>query len=312
MPGSLEVNKETLSNTYAQFTAEPFERGFGATLGNAIRRVLLSSITGSAVTAVKIEGVHHELSSIPGVREDVTEIVLNIKSLRLKLHGTGPKTIYLRKRGMGVAVAKDITSDASVEIVTPDLVIATLDKNGNLNMQMTVEKGYGYVPASASRQEDRAIGTIPIDAIFSPVRRVNFTVESARLGMITDYDRLILEIETDGSVHPRAVLHSAAKILGRHLTLFVSSEDVDDEQGTDEKVAELTPKTLNMLNLSVTELELSARSMNCLKTTEIQTLGELVRKTEKEMLDTKNFGKKSLDEIKQALGTIGLSFGMKV
>ena len=309
VPKKLDVEKETLSKTYGKFFAEPFERGFGATIGNSLRRILLSSIAGAAVTSIKIEGVLHEFSTIPGVKEDVTDMILNIKNLRLKLHSDKPKMIHLKKKGGGEARAKDIIHDADVEILTPDLHIATLDKDGNLDMEMTVKTGRGYVPAERNKEEGTAIGVIPIDAIFSPIRKVNFTVENARVGRVTDYDKLIMEVWTDGSVRPDDVLGFAAKIFKDHLSIFINFEEL--EQPEEQEAGERKESNKNLLR-SVHELELSVRAANCLKNANIRTIADLVQRSESEMLKTKNFGRKSLNEIKEILQEMGLSLGMKV
>ncbi|MFQ5579819.1 MAG: DNA-directed RNA polymerase subunit alpha [Nitrospiria bacterium] len=309
IPKNLEIEKKTLSKTYGKFYAEPFERGFGNTIGNSLRRVLLSSIEGSAVTSVKIEGVLHEFSSMPGVKEDVTDIILNIKNLRLKLHSSGSKVIHLKKKGIGPVLASDITHDADIEILTPDLHIATLDKDGKIDMELVVKNGRGYVPSERNKEEGNAIGVIPIDAIFSPIRKVNYSVENARVGRVTDYDKLIFEIETDGSIRPDDVLGHAAQILREHLGLFVNF---------DEPVETVEPKRDEGKNYnknlfrSVHELELSVRAANCLKNASIRTIADLVQRSEPEMLKTKNFGRKSLNEIKEILHEMGLSLGMEI
>jgi len=309
IPKKLEVEKETLSKTYGKFTAEPFERGFGTTIGNSLRRVLLSSIAGAAVTSIKIEGALHEFSTIPGVKEDVTDIILNIKNLRLKLHSGKEKVIYLRKKGPGKILAKHITPDADVEVLVPDLHIATLDKDGSIDIEMVVQVGRGYVSAEHNKEEDMPIGTIPVDAVFSPIRKVNFTVENARVGRVTDYDKLIMEIWTDGSVRPDDVLGISAKNLKDHLHLFINFEESDLSTEQDHN----NDQEFNQnLTKNVHELELSVRAANCLKNASIRTIGDLVQRTEPEMLRTKNFGRKSLNEIKEILVEMGLSLGMKV
>lgn len=309
VPKKLDVEKETLSKTYGKFFAEPFERGFGSTIGNSLRRVLLSSIAGAAVTSIKIEGVLHEFSTLAGVKEDVTDMILNIKNLRLRLHSDKPKVIHLKKKGAGEVRAKDIIHDADVEILTPDLHIATLDKDGHLDMEMTVKTGRGYVPAERNKEEGMAIGVIPVDSIFSPIRKVNFTVENARVGRVTDYDKLILEIWTDGSVHPEDVLGFSAKILKDHLSIFINFEEM--EQPIQQEADERKEFNKNLLR-SVHELELSVRAANCLKNANIRTIADLVQRSEGEMLKTKNFGRKSLNEIKEILQEMGLSLGMKL
>jgi len=310
IPKKLESETETLTATYGKFYAEPFERGFGTTIGNSLRRILLSSIAGAAVTSVKIEGVLHEFSTIPGVKEDVTDIVLNIKNLRFKLHTDRPKTVRLRKKGPGEAKAKDIIHDADVEVLNPDLHIATLDKEANLDIEMVIRIGSGYMPAERNKEEGMPIGVIPVDSIFTPVKKVNFTVENARVGRITDYDKLIMEIWTDGGVKPEDALAYAAKILKDHLAIFINFDESIEpvlEQVEDKK----TEFNKHLLR-SVHELELSVRAANCLKNANIKTIGDLVQRSESEMLRTKNFGRKSLNEIKEILTEMGLSLGMKV
>lgn len=309
IPKKLDIDKDTLSENYGKFFAEPFERGFGATIGNSLRRILLSSIAGAAVTSIKIEGVLHEFSTVPGVKEDVTDIILNIKNLRLTLHGDKPKVIHLKKKGAGKVCAKHITSDADIEILDPELQIATLDKDGKIDIEMVVQKGRGYVPSIQNKDEDMSIGEIPIDAIFSPIRKVNFSVENARVGRVTDYDKLIIEIWTDGSVRPDDVLGFAAKILKDHLSLFINFEEVEPPV---EKKQAVDEEFNNNLLKNVRELELSVRAANCLKNASIRTIGDLVQRSESEMLRTKNFGRKSLNEIKEILHEMGLSLGMDV
>ena len=311
VPMRVDVEKDSHSSTYGRFTAEAFERGFGTTIGNSLRRVLLSSLGGAAVATVRIEGVLHEFSTMPGITEDVTSIVLNVKSLRLKLHTDKPKTIRLRKKGPGEAKASDITHDADVAILNPDLHIATLDKEATLDMEMSVRPGRGYVPAERNKEEGLAIGVIPIDSIYSPVRRANFHVENARVGRMTDYDKLTMEIWTDGSVTPRDALSSAALILRDHLEIFVRPEELTEakpEMRKDEERGEVNKNLFRGVN----ELELSVRAANCLKNANIKTIADLVQKTEMEMLKTKNFGKKSLNEIKEILAEMGLSLGEKL
>ncbi len=311
IPMRVELEKETATPTYGKFTTEAFERGFGTTVGNSLRRVLLSSLTGAAVTTVRIEGVLHEFSTIPGVTEDVTGIILNIKNLRLKLHTDKPKTIRLRKKGPGEAKGSDIIHDADVLILTPDLHIATLDKEATLDMEMVVKTGRGYVPAERNKEEGLPIGVVAVDSIFSPVKRVNFLVENARVGRVTDYDKLLLEIWTDGSVTPQDALSTAAGILREHLDIFIHPEELTTpkaEARTEEGGREVNKNLFR----SVNELELSVRAANCLKNANIKTIADLVQKTEMEMLKTKNFGKKSLNEIKEILAEMGLSLGIKL
>ena len=311
IPMRVEVDKDTLSPTYGKFIAEPFERGFGTTIGNSLRRVLLSSLTGAAVTSVRIESVLHEFSTVPGVTEDVTGIILNVKSLRLKLHTDKPKTIHLRKKGPGEAKASDIIHDADVEILNPDLHIATLDKEATVDMEMVVKPGRGYVPAERNKEEGLPIGVIPVDSIFSPVKRVNFQVENARVGRVTDYDKLLIEIWTDRSISPQEALSTAAGVLREHLTIFISPEELSEPKPEAKRDEERREINKNLFR-SVNELELSVRAANCLKNANIKTIADLVQKTETEMLKTKNFGKKSLNEIKEILAEMGLGLGGKI
>ena len=309
-PKRLEAEKETLTPSYGKFTAEPFERGFGITIGNSLRRILLSSLQGAAIASVKIDGVLHEFSTIPGVKEDATEILLNLKEIRLKLHTDGPKTIRVKAEGPKVVKAGDILTGEAVEILNPDLLIATLSRDAKLSMEMMVKMGKGYVPAERNKEEDQPIGTIPIDAIFSPIRKVNYTVTNARVGQITDYDKLTIEVWTDGSLNPEEAVAHAAKILKEQLSIFITFEEEEEVEGV--KEAEDSEVLNENLYRSVDELELSVRSANCLKHANIKLIGDLVQKTEAEILATKNFGRKSLNEIKELLTDMGLSLGMKL
>ncbi len=311
IPIRVEGDKETLSPIYGKFTSEAFERGFGTTLGNSLRRVLLSSLTGAAATTVRIEGVMHEFSTIPGVAEDVTGIILNIKSLRFKLHTEKPKSIHLRRKGPGEAKGSDIIHDADVMVLTPDLHIATLDKEATLDVEMVVKPGRGYVPAERNKEEGLPIGVIAVDSIFSPVKRVNFHVDNARVGRVTDYDKLTVEIWTDGSITPADALSTAAGILRDHLDIFIHPEELSEAPA--EMYPEDQTREVNKnLFRSVNELELSVRAANCLKNANIKTIADLVQRTEVEMLKTKNFGKKSLNEIKEILSEMGLGLGSKL
>ena len=309
-PKRIETDRSSLSSDYGRFVAEPFERGFGVTVGHALRRVLLSSLTGTAVTALKIQGVYHEFSTIPGVLEDTTEIILNIKELLLKLHVDRPKQLVLQVTGPMDVLARDITPDADVEVLNPDLHIATLNKDATLEITMDVQLGRGYVPAERHAQEIVDPQVIPIDAVFSPIRKVSFHVENTRVGQATDYDRLILDVHTNGSLHPEEAVAQAARILQEHLQVFVSfhEEPMQEVPAVDEERQRL----FENLNRSVDELELSVRSYNCLKNANIRTIGELVQKNESEMLKTRNFGRKSLNEIKEILTEMGLSLGMNL
>jgi DNA-directed RNA polymerase subunit alpha len=310
-PKRLEFERETLTDRFGRFHAQPFERGFGTTIGNAMRRVLLSSIEGAAVTAVKIEGVLHEFSPIPGVVEDATDIILNLKQVPLKMHTDAVKTLYLNVSKGGEVRARDIQTDADVEILEPDAHIATVADNGKLQMEMRVKRGRGYVSADKNFDEDLGIGWIPIDSVHSPIKKVNYLVESARIGQNTDYDKLTIDVWTNGSVTPRDAISLSSKLIRDHLNIFVNLEDAGDIQL---EAAGDQPRSASNENLdkSVEELELSVRSYNCLKNANIRTIRELVQKTEGEMLKTKNFGRKSLNEIKEILGTMGLSLGMRL
>lgn len=311
MPKMLMCDEATFTPEYGKFIAEPFERGYGATLGNALRRALISSIEGAAVTSIKIEGVLHEFSSIPGVVEDVSQIILHIKKLVLRSHSRETKTISLRVQKKGDVTARDIIVDETIEILNPDLHIATLTKNIKLNIDMEVNKGRGYVPAERNKKENQPIGFIAIDSIFSPVRRVNFNVEDTRIGQVTDYDKLILEIWTDTSSSPKEALIYAANIIQKHLDVFVEFGKLPEEEiEVEEKNAE-KEEFDEKLNTPVLELELSVRSANCLREAKIKTIGDLVRKSEQEMLKYRNFGKKSLNEIRAILQKMNLDFGMK-
>ena len=311
-PKRLEVEKETLTPFYGKFAAEPFERGFGITIGNSLRRILLSSLQGGAITSVKIDGVLHEFSTIPGAKEDVTEIILNLKEVRLKLHTEGPKTIRLRAEGPKVLKAGDVVTGDAVEILNPDHYIATLSRDGKLSMEMVVKMGRGYVPAERNKEENQPIGTVPMDAIFSPIKKVNYTVTNARVGQITDYDKLTLEVWTDGSINPEEAVAHSAKILKDQLSIFITFEEEEEsETAYSEEEEEKEAFNENLLR-SVDELELSVRSANCLKHANIKLIGDLVQKTEAEILATKNFGRKSLNEIKEILAEMGLSLGMRL
>jgi DNA-directed RNA polymerase subunit alpha len=311
MPKKLQYDPKKVTDTYGKFTAEPLERGFGTTLGNSLRRVLLSSLEGSAITAVKIAGVQHEFSSIPGVVEDTTDLILNLKEIRLKLHTDKPKALTLKAKGPGTVTARDIEADAEVEILNPDLHVATIDKNGKLEVEMWARRGRGYVPSEKNKEPGQPIGVIPIDAIFSPIRKVNFKVENARVGQETDYDKLVLDVWTDGSLRPDDAVAHAAKLLKDHLSFFIHLPEEEETPVSEEELKKSPAYNENLLR-SVNELELSVRAANCLKNAGIETIAEMVQKTESEMLKTKNFGRKSLNEIKEILGGMGLNLGMKV
>ncbi|HXR40526.1 MAG TPA: DNA-directed RNA polymerase subunit alpha [Terracidiphilus sp.] len=309
-PKRLVANTETLTERYGMFTAQPFQRGFGTTIGNSLRRVLLSSIEGAAITAVRIDGVEHEFSPIPGVVEDATDIILNLKQIPFKIMGEGVKTVRLNVEQPGDVRSGQIETDADVEVLDRDVHVATVSEGGRLSIEMRLKSGRGYVSADKNFDEDLALGYIPIDSVHSPVRKVNFSVEAARLGQMTDYDKLTLEVWTNGAVSPQDAIGYAAKLLKDHMTIFINFEEVAEQA---EEVSERGMDKMNeVLNRSVEELELSVRSYNCLKNANIQTIGELVQKTEAEMLRTKNFGRKSLNEIKEILANMGLSLGMRI
>lgn len=310
-PKRLFSDPTTATDTFGHFQAQPFERGFGTTIGNAMRRVLLSSIEGAAITAVKIEGILHEFSSIPGVREDVTDVIMNLKKIPIKLNVNRPKTLYLEATGKGDLKSGDIKPDPDVEILDPEIFIATVNEKANLKIEMRVKPGRGYVPADENFDEDLDISYIPLDSVHSPVKKVDFGVESARLGQLTDYDQLNLDIWTNGCISPQGAVAQAAKILKDQLYIFINFEEEPELQEAEEQDEELEGINEN-LSKSVEELELSVRSYNCLKNANIRNIGELVAKSEADMLKTKNFGRKSLSEIKEILSGMGLSFGMKL
>jgi len=311
-PEKLDIEPGDDPKREATIVAEPLERGFGLTLGNALRRVLLSSLQGAAITSIKIDGVLHEFSSIPGVREDVTDIVLNVKAVAVRMHGDGPKRIYIKASGPGEVTAGQIETGHDIEIMNPEHVICTLDDGAKLNMEMTVETGKGYVAGASSRAADAPIGLIPVDALFSPVRKVSYKVENTRVGQVTDYDKLSMRVETNGAVTPEDAVALAARILQDQLQLFINFEEPQAHHapGVEEPHGEL-PFNKNLL-LKVDELELSVRSANCLKNDNIIYIGDLVQKTEAEMLRTPNFGRKSLNEIKEVLSQMGLHLGMQI
>jgi DNA-directed RNA polymerase subunit alpha len=309
-PRRLEVEEGSLTSTYGRFYCEPLERGFGTTLGNALRRVLLSSLQGAAITSIRIDGVLHEFSTIPGVMEDVATVVLNLKDVRVRMNSEGPKLIRVKKSGEGTVVAGDLFSaDQTVEIMNPDHKICTLGPDSDFEMEVTVDLGKGYVLADKNKTDEMPIGTIPIDSVFSPIRRVNYTVTPARVGRETDFDRLNMEIWTDGAIQPTDAIAFAAKILKEQLTIFINFEEQAETPALHVDVPE--PLNPNLFK-SVDELELSVRSANCLQNANIRFIGELVQKTEAEMLKTKNFGRKSLNEIKETLSSLGLSLGMAI
>lgn len=308
-PKKLICEEESLSDTYGKFIAEPFERGYGMTIGNSLRRVLVSSIEGAAVTSLKIDGVLHEFSTIPAVLEDVTQIVLNVKQMVLRSHARQPKTIVIEKDKKGPVTAGDFEGDDAIEVVNSDLHLCTLTKAGKFRMELEVSRGRGYVPAEKHKREGQPIGTIPMDALFSPVKRVNFSVEETRVGQVTDYDRLLLEVWTNGSMSPKDALLYASNILQRHLDLFVNYGTLPDEPEEEEPTA-VDEELQEKLKTPISELELSVRSANCLREAEIRTIGDLVKKGPQELLKYRNFGKKSLVEIEELLKGMGLSLGM--
>ena len=312
-PKRLVANTETLTERYGMFTAQPFERGFGSTIGTGLRRVLLSSIEGAAITAVRIEAssglVAHEFSPIPGVVEDATDIILNLKQVPFKMIGEGTRIARLTIDHSGEAISGQIETDADVEVLDRNMHIATIGEGGRLSIEMRLKSGRGYVAADRNYDEDLPLGYIPIDSVHSPVRKVNFTVEASRLGQMTDYDKLTIEVWTNGAISPQDSIGQAAKLLKDHMAIFINFEEVPE--ATEEPSERGMGQMNEVLNRSVEELELSVRSYNCLKNANIQTIGDLVQKTEAEMLRTKNFGRKSLNEIKEILANLGLSFGMK-
>ncbi len=308
-PKRLVANTETLTERYGMFTAQPFERGFGSTIGTGLRRVLLSSIEGAAITAVRIDGVSHEFSPIPNVVEDATDIILNLKQIPFKMAVEGMRTIRLKVDKPGQVLSGQIETDADIEVLDRNMHIATVGEGGKLNIEMRVRSGRGYVGADRNNDEDLAIGYIPIDSVHSPVRKVNFSVEAARLGQMTDYDKLTIEVWTNGAISPADAIGQASKLLKDHMTIFINFEETAET--TEEPAERAMSQMTEVMNRSVEELELSVRSYNCLKNANIQTIADLVQKTEAEMLRTKNFGRKSLNEIKEILGGLGLGFGMK-
>jgi DNA-directed RNA polymerase subunit alpha len=318
LPETIKFDEETLNDTYGKLVAEPLERGFGTTLGNALRRILLSSIEGAGVTAVKIPGALHEFSTIKGVKEDVVDVILNIKRLRFKLFTSGKKIASIKIKGPKIITGADIQSDSSFEVLNPEQLIATLDKDSTFEAEMYIKKGKGYVAAELNKEEDLPVNMIAVDSVFTPIQKVNFIVEKARVGRATDYDRLVMEIWTDGSITPEKAISQAASILIELLTFFIleeedlEEENISMEEGSLVNVSGEDPIFNANLLKSVDELELSVRSYNCLKNANIKAIADLVQKTEQEMLRTKNFGRKSLNEIKEILHTMGLRLGMRV
>lgn len=309
MPERLQSEADTLTERYGRFSAQPFERGFGTTIGNSLRRALLSSIEGAAVTAVKIEGVEHEFASIKGVVEDATDVILNLKQIPFKLHGNGPKTLTIQKNEAGEVTSADIQMDADVEILDPNIYIATISDSGSLSVEMRLKRGRGYVPADRNADDDLSLGYIPIDSVHTPIKKVNYTVEAARLGQNTEFDKLTIEVWTDGSVRPDDAIGLGAKLIKDHMTIFINFEEEADDYAYEDIARPPLPRN-DVLDRSIDELELSVRSYNCLKNADIRTIRDLIKKSERDMLSTKNFGKKSLTEIKDLLHGMGLDFGM--
>lgn len=310
-PKRLEVDRDSLTPTYGKFYAQPFERGFATTVGNALRRCLLSSIEGAAITSLRIEGVLHEFSSIPGVVEDVTDIILNLKQIPITLHTDEPKILTIDVKGSADVTAAELSADSQVAVIDPDIHVATVNEEGHLRLQAQVKLGRGYISADRNFDETMGIGWIPVDSAHSPVRRVNYKVEAARLGQTTDYERLILEVWTNGTISPEQAVSLAAMLLKDHLGIFISAEESLKEDRADAGADELSSMDA-LLGKRVDELDLSVRSMNCLKNANIHTLRDLVQRSERDMLETKNFGKKSLEELQELLSRLGLAFGMNV
>lgn len=308
-PKRLEADEKSLTSIYGKFYAEPFERGFGATIGNSLRRILLSSLMGAAIVAVRIKGILHEFSTVPGVTEDVTDIILNLKEVRLRLDGSEQQTLKIEVKGPKAVQAKDIAAAPSVEVLNPEQHIASLAREGKLEMELVAKVGRGYVPAERNKEEGSPVDTIFMDAVFSPVQKVNFHVTQARVGQRTDYDRLVFEVWTDGGVKPEDAVAYAAKILQDQLSIFINFDEEPERETREEKP--FVPLNENLYR-SVDEIEFSVRSRNCLENADIKYIGELVQKTEQEMLKTKNFGQKSLNEIKEVLRGMGLELGMKL
>jgi DNA-directed RNA polymerase subunit alpha len=312
LPKFLEIDESSHTPTYAKFTAEPFERGFGVTLGNSLRRVLLSSIEGSAVTTIKMNGVLHEFGTVDGVLEDVTDIILNLKNLILRSHSRAAKTIYIKKDKAGDVTARDIITDGTVEILNPDLHVATLTKDIKLNVEIEVGRGRGYVPSEMNKKDDQAIGVIPVDSVFSPVKKVAYHVENTRVGQKTDYDRLVLEVFTNGSIDPKEAMLYGANILRGHLDVFMNLGQIPEEIEEEESMSPEEAQMYEKLRLPISELELSVRSSNCLREEDIKIIADLVRRSESELLGLRNFGKKSLTEVKELIVAMGLNLGQQI
>lgn len=309
MPERLQSESDTMTARYGKFAAQPFERGFGTTIGNSLRRALLSSIEGAAITAIKIEGVEHEFASIKGVVEDATDVILNLKQVPIKLHGSSAKTLTISKDKAGEVTSADIQADGDVEILDDTIYIATISEGGSISIEMRLKQGRGYVPAERNADEDLSLGYIPIDSVHTPIKKVNYNVESARLGQNTEFDKLTVEVWTDGSVRPDDAIGLAAKLIKDHMTIFINFEEEADEFAYEDMSRPPLPRN-DVLDRSIDEMELSVRSYNCLKNADIRSIRDLIKRTEREMLATKNFGKKSLTEIKDLLHGMGLDFGM--
>ncbi len=312
MPKRLECDESNYSEKYGKFVAEPFERGYGITLGNSLRRILLSSVEGSAVTSIRVDGVQHEFATITGVMESVADIILNLKRLVLRSHSKVPKTIYIKGEKKGIVTAADIICDETIEVLNPELYIATLSRDTHFYVEMEVSRGRGYVPAELNKKETQSVGTIAIDSIFTPIRKVNFQVENTRVGQRTDYDRLVVEIWTNGGVNPKEAMLYGSNILQRHLDVFVSYGQLPEEHEEEEEVSAEEQALYEKLRLPMSVLELSVRSANCLRDANIKTIAELVKNTESELLGFRNFGKKSLTEINDLLKVMGLNLGLKI
>ena len=312
LPKFLEIDESTHTPTYAKFIAEPFERGFGVTLGNSLRRVLLSSIEGSAVTSVKIDGALHEFGTVDGVMEDITDIILNLKNLILRSHSRAAKTIYIKKDKAGEVTGRDIITDGTVEVLDPDLHIATLTKDVKFHVDIDVGKGRGYVPSEMNKKEEQVIGMIPVDSMFSPIKRVAYHVENTRVGQKTDYDRLVIEVFTNGSIDPREAMLYGANILRGHLDVFMNLGQIPDELEEEEAMSPEEAQKYEKLRLPISELELSVRSSNCLREANVKTIADLVKRSESELLALRNFGKKSLNEVKEFTVGMGLNLGMQI
>ena len=310
MPKSVVIDNETQTDRFLKIVVEPFERGYGTTLGNSLRRVLLSSIPGAAITAIRHRGIFHEFSNIPGVLEDVSDIVLNLKEVRVKSHHSDPIWVHLKASGPGRVTAGQIETQGVIEILDPDHLIATLDKGATLDLDLQISIGRGYVPADRSKEETLEVGVIPIDAIYTPIKKVNFYVDSTRVGRMTDYDRLTMEVETDGSLTPEEAIAQASSLLKEHLNLFSFEEPIASTSTSSAQALKIDQVSSDLLSKPVSELDLSLRALSCLKNAHISTLGELIQKSEHELLDTKIFGRKSIAEVRDALGALGLSLGV--